>query len=877
MALRILMMGTDSMRKRIGVSLRRYSIGSNRNPLEELAVASVEKTIEHGTEEGFAQIPRRPIRRLSAGTDGMIAIARDPRPVWTSQRQTTPMVEHGLLDSEEGPGRLYRIVKRRLGEETPDNGGTRVLSPRLTSCTAISPMPLGSPRPILQVDRNMNDIETPLETSLFSRISHGVLKRPPSPAKKMKTQSQRQKENRLLVPTNLASPFKGSSSVSSLLSKSSNSNSRSSKIFRRSSADTFNAHIPSTTASFHRRPSGSHALQKKSKNHDDWLVPFLSLPAPSVIKTKPTLVLEDFDAVNFRLQFSPQLCSTPVRKRRQSLTDQIKDITPVPMFGSKNSDDVPMNEDVAVQTDYIDPPALNPSASCVSVAGTDDTVQPAELTRVFCHRDDAALGNSPTSLTETAASSQNPQQLSSEQDSMNLRTMFSGLDLTATSLWSNEDVRNMTRDAQEKGIDWWIKEYVVERQISPRKLLLAFGLIFSKGADRLDNDQIFRILKMTLMRIIRRRERLTSYNTIQDVVSLLNKSQRIMVLSGAGISVSSGIPDFRSKNGLYQMLKSTCEYQLDDPQQMFDLEYFKENPSVKQQRGVALPLMSNREIYPSNHEPSLAHRFIHLLETKNKLLRNYTQNIDDLESSAGIRRATCLQCGTQYPGKHIEKDVLEQRVPLCTKCPRPQPKPPKKRKISMTWNGGDETTSEEEEDVTPKAVIKPNITFFGEKLTDEFDELLGVDRTKVNLLIVMGTSLKVSNLHRKVTPVSEILSYIPHSVPQILINKTPIKHMNADIVLLGNADSIIEYLCTEALGPDWELPSSLNSSTSNGKRKSKCQPPRRVGNSHVWLFEGAEGGEFVANLEAQAQKSVAKHGNGKAAESSRQTKKQRTN
>jgi len=45
-------------------------------------------------------------------------------------------------------------------------------------------------------------------------------------------------------------------------------------------------------------------------------------------------------------------------------------------------------------------------------------------------------------------------------------------------------------------------------------------------------------------------------------------------------AVSSGIPDFRSKNGLYQMLKSTDEFDLDDPQQMFDLEFFRENPQV---------------------------------------------------------------------------------------------------------------------------------------------------------------------------------------------------------------------------------------------------------------------------------------------------------
>ncbi|KAF8587866.1 SIR2-domain-containing protein [Ramaria rubella] len=452
---------------------------------------------------------------------------------------------------------------------------------------------------------------------------------------------------------------------------------------------------------------------------------------------------------------------------------------------------------------------------------------------------------------------------SDDEDHLNLKTItMSREDVTtdqhlqaqfseAAELWSDDDVCTMTEDAQEKGVEWWIKEYVIRRSIHPRKLLLAFGLIFSKEMPEPDHEKSLKILKMTLMRVVRRRERLTRYNTITDVMDLLIKSQRIMVLSGAGISVSSGIPDFRSKNGLYQMLKSTDEFDLDDPQQMFDLEFFKENPHIFYSFA--------KEIYPSNHTPSLAHRFIKLLENRQKLLRNYTQNIDDLESSAGIEtvlqchgsfsKATCLQCGTQFPGNTIEADVLAQRVPICKLCPTAPTKPVKKnKKPADRWNGGDESDSDG--DNMPRAILKPNITFFGEKLTDKFDKLLRLDRDSVDLLIVMGTSLKV-------TPVSEILSHIPHSVPQILINKTPIKHMNADIVLLGNADSIVDFLCTTALG--WELPPIGNSSSqrpSTRKRRSSQSIetiPKRVGNSHVWLFEGAEGGDFVANLDAHAQ------------------------
>lgn len=104
-----------------------------------------------------------------------------------------------------------------------------------------------------------------------------------------------------------------------------------------------------------------------------------------------------------------------------------------------------------------------------------------------------------------------------------------------------------------------------------------------------------------------------------------------MVLTGAGVSVSCGIPDFRSKDGIYSRLS---EFELDDPQQMFDLDFFRERPEIFYSFA--------REIFPSNFTPSPSHYFIKLLEDHGKLLRNYTQNIDTLEQKAGIH--SVLQC-----------------------------------------------------------------------------------------------------------------------------------------------------------------------------------------------------------------------------------------
>lgn len=95
----------------------------------------------------------------------------------------------------------------------------------------------------------------------------------------------------------------------------------------------------------------------------------------------------------------------------------------------------------------------------------------------------------------------------------------------------------------------------------------------------------------------------------------LATSKRILVLSGAGVSTSCGIPDFRSANGIYATLEQSRP-ELYDPQMMFDINVFKEDPSIFYSFA--------KELYPSNFKPSPSHRFIKLLEEKGKLLRNYS-------------------------------------------------------------------------------------------------------------------------------------------------------------------------------------------------------------------------------------------------------------
>ncbi|KAG8215049.1 DHS-like NAD/FAD-binding domain-containing protein [Butyriboletus roseoflavus] len=432
------------------------------------------------------------------------------------------------------------------------------------------------------------------------------------------------------------------------------------------------------------------------------------------------------------------------------------------------------------------------------------------------------------------------------------------LEEEAIEAWTKDEIRKMMHHLKERGMSSFIREYVLVQDIPIVKLLFAFGIsLCPELRNKLPKTLLF-FLRVAISRELHLREKLPQYNTISDAVSLIINSKRIMVLTGAGISVSCGIPDFRSRNGLYATLKEKGQYDLDDPQQMFDIHYFKENPTGKTALSALGP-----QIYPSNFIPSPCHRFIKLLEDKNKLLRNYTQNIDTLESIAGITRvlqchgsfktATCLQCRIKVPGIEIEREILDQRVPYCKACleahkaaAAQKSKPARKKgKRRNEW----EDDSDESDDL-PVGVMKPDITFFGEKLMDNFDQALLDDRDKVDLLLVIGTSLKVS-------PVSEILSHLPHSVPQILINKTPIRHINPDIVLLGDADEIVHHLCEQlqwGLSPRPDPKGGLKVARfqTNRKRTSSemlCRAePARVLGSHVWLFNGAEGGKWVEDI-----------------------------
>ena len=122
-------------------------------------------------------------------------------------------------------------------------------------------------------------------------------------------------------------------------------------------------------------------------------------------------------------------------------------------------------------------------------------------------------------------------------------------------------------------------------------------------------------------------------------------STKLFLFTGAGVSVSCGIPDFRSRDGVYARLAVDFP-DLPDPQAMFDIHYFRRDPR---------PFFKfAREIYPGQFKPSPCHKFIRSVEKHGKLLKNYTQNIDTLEQVKMVKSGNVFLSLASLQRKELE-------------------------------------------------------------------------------------------------------------------------------------------------------------------------------------------------------------------------------
>ncbi|CAJ0586565.1 unnamed protein product, partial [Mesorhabditis spiculigera] len=162
-----------------------------------------------------------------------------------------------------------------------------------------------------------------------------------------------------------------------------------------------------------------------------------------------------------------------------------------------------------------------------------------------------------------------------------------------------------------------------EKSKGPSQPPGACGEVFSKFVDSF-NAALNSVVDEPAVCSTRRLKALT----IEGVAEYIKKEKpkNIIVMSGAGISTSAGIPDFRSPgSGLYDNLQ---KYKLPHPQAIFEIDFFDENPE---------PFFTlARELFPERLKPTVCHQFVSLLDKKGLLQRWYTQNIDSLEYLTGI-------------------------------------------------------------------------------------------------------------------------------------------------------------------------------------------------------------------------------------------------
>ena len=236
---------------------------------------------------------------------------------------------------------------------------------------------------------------------------------------------------------------------------------------------------------------------------------------------------------------------------------------------------------------------------------------------------------------------------------------------------------------------------------------------------------------------------------IESFQRVIDRSRRIVFFGGAGVSTASGIPDYRSADGLYaeeadgltpEMILSRTFFYL-QPERFFD--YYR------------------KHLLHPEAKPNAAHRKLFELEQADKLRGIVTQNIDGLHKEAGnirvyelhgnVHENHCMDCNAAYP---METILQAEGIPRCRDC------------------GG---------------VIKPDVVLYGEPL--EKYVCIGAIReiTNADTLIVAGTSLAVE-------PAASFISNF-RGRNLVVINRDPIPaEEQAMLVIHGDVAEVMEQL-----------------------------------------------------------------------------------
>lgn len=214
---------------------------------------------------------------------------------------------------------------------------------------------------------------------------------------------------------------------------------------------------------------------------------------------------------------------------------------------------------------------------------------------------------------------------------------------------------------------------------------------------------------------------------VEQLNNLIAKSNRIVFFGGAGVSTESGIPDFRSKDGLYN--QHDVQFDMYEPEYLLSHSCLYQNPKVFYE-------FYRQKLDCRGIEPNITHYKLAELEKCGKLMGIVTQNIDGLHQKAGseavyeihgtTEKNYCPRCGKKYPADYIFK--CEDLIPKC-EC------------------GG---------------YIRPDVTLYEENLPETAWSNAIYALSNADLLIIGGTSLSV-------WPAAGMIQYA--HCPTVLINK----------------------------------------------------------------------------------------------------------
>jgi NAD-dependent deacetylase len=236
---------------------------------------------------------------------------------------------------------------------------------------------------------------------------------------------------------------------------------------------------------------------------------------------------------------------------------------------------------------------------------------------------------------------------------------------------------------------------------------------------------------------------------IEQAVTLINQSNNIVAMTGAGLSTPSGIPDFRSPDsGLWDQ---------EDPMAVASIFAFRQHP---QQFYDWVRPLAHRLL---EAEPNPAHYALTRLEQAGKLQAIITQNVDDLHVKAGsqnvyelhgnLREVTCLECHeVENAGAAFEKFVKDGQMPR-HHC------------------GG---------------VLKPNVILFGEQLPVQAFVAAQLAVSEADLMLVAGSSLEVA-------PASDLPELaLENGAKLIIVNHQP-THIDerADVVIRASVAEVL--------------------------------------------------------------------------------------